>query len=169
MKWRARLAFLQVAVFVGGGLLAPALHITWHRPDHSHGWAAAVDVHSSEGSAAPRPAKAHGSRGLAPTETARHSHSHPHSHPHPHPGHGTTPAAEEQSAPPAPQTQPIERTHGHGSLAHLGLALLSGPPPMALPTPRLLGLVPRRAHPRVVSLFRPGFPRPRPPPTAVCS
>lgn len=161
MKWRARLASLQVVVFVGGGLFAPALHIAWHRPDHSHGWTAAVDLHSSEGSTAPRPARAHGNHGPAPAETARHA--------HPHPGHEATPAAEERSAPSAPQTQPIERTHGHGSLAHLGLALLSGPPPMALPTPRLLGLVPRKTHPRVASLFRPGFPPPRPPPTALCS
>jgi len=181
MRRRSQLAGLQVAVFVAGGILAPVAHLAWHRPDHVHGKTAAFEVHASRGSARPR-----GTEGLGPgawslEEASRHEHPAearspglPHRHPHPHPGfgHRTTeaaPAAEDNPATPDPGAEPLETTHGHGTLAHLGLALLSASPPLPLPTPRLVGALPRMGHPCVAALFHPRFPLPRPPPTTASS
>ena len=178
MKRQAQLASLQFAVFVGGGLLAPAGHLAWHQPGHSHGWTVAPDPRSWQESAEPRRRAGPAHRDVRPEETPRHEHPDTHSHPHPHPhrhpppppDHGATPAeAEHEPASGAPRTQPIERTHGHGSLAHLGLALLTGPPPLPLPTLRLMGVAPRTDRPLVGALSPPRFPLPRPPPTPVSS
>ena len=177
MRRRSQLAILQIATFVAGGVLAPVVHVAWHRPDHAHGRAAAFEVHPSRGSARP-----HRTEDLGPESWSREGasrpehapeaggHGSPHGHPHPHPGSGqhateATPAVGEDPAPPGPGAEPLETSHGHGSLAHLGLALLSAPPPVPLPTPRLMGALARREHPRVAALFHPGFPLPRPPPT----
>jgi hypothetical protein len=82
-------------------------------------------------------------------------HDHAHPHPHPHPA---------TEAGPGDEAQPVEPTHGHGSLAHFGLALLSGPPPLPLPLPERAGDVEVDASPHVAALFRPDFPLSRPPP-----
>jgi len=181
MRWRSQVAFLQLAAFVPGGVLAPLAHLAWHRPDHAHGRAVASEVHHLGGSARPHRAEGLGPGGEAPKEPSRHEHAaearwhrSPHGHPHPQPGPGqrateATPAAGDDPAPPGPGAEPLDTAHGHGSLAHLGLALLSAPPPVPLPTPRLMGGLSRRENPRVAALFHPGFPLPRPPPTSASS
>jgi len=181
MRRRPQLALLQVAVFVAGGILAPVVHLAWHQPDHAHGHTAAFGIHTSRGSARPRVAEGLGPGARSREEASRHAHGAadrspgpPHRHPHPHPdfGHRATeaaPAAEDDPGTPGPGAEPLETSHGHSSLAHLGLALLSAPPPVPLPTPRLMGALARREHPRVAALFHPGFPLPRPPPTNASS
>ena len=140
---------MQIGAFVCGGILAPATHLAWHRPDHSHG---------SGGQGLALGAEAHGRAG--------HRHGHPHGHRHGHlSGHG-----EDEARAGRPATaEPLDAIHGHGSIAHFGLALLSAPAPLALPTPEPAGVLPPPAHPRAAALFRPSFPLPRPPPPAARS
>jgi hypothetical protein len=74
---------------------------------------------------------------------------------------------DDESAPPDAHETGASRVpleHGHGSLAHFGLALLGAPPAVPLPKPEPGRDAP--AVPRVtdVRLFQPSFPLPRPPP-----
>jgi hypothetical protein len=147
-RTRSRLAVVQIGVFVCGGILAPATHLAWHRPDHSHG---------PGGQGFALRAEAHGRAG------DRHGHPHDdHQHPSGH-------EEDEARARPPAAAEPLDAIHGHGSIAHFGLALLSAPPPLALPTPEPAGFLPPPASPRAAALFRPSFPLPRPPPPASLS
>jgi hypothetical protein len=160
MSGRSPFAVLQLAVFVGGSVVAPVVHLARHRPDHTHGpggWIATFE---------------HGAR--------PHRHPHVHSHPReqgasgheaPSPGavlpetvDGESPAAHRGLA-----ANPLEAAHGHGSLVHFGLALLSAPPPLPLPTPRLTAVLAPTASRRATALFHPTFPLPRPPPAPAFS
>jgi hypothetical protein len=159
MPVRSALAIIQLAVFVGGGVVAPVAHLAAHRPDHTHGpggWIATFRTESSPHSA----------------------HRHPHAHPHPHEREGSVHAIPSSGGPgpgttrePGPATKhdlvahPLETTHGHGSLVHFGLALLSAPPLVPLPVPALTALVEPAAPDRAAVLFHPVFPLPRPPPS----
>ena len=180
MSPRVLAAAFQVAAFVGGGLVCPVLHLASHGPDHTHGpegptLAFDLPIGLSE---APRPPG-----GVAPSVAPRsrghrhaHVHSHPHPHAHPHTAVPPHPAPPEPEAPatssprgeaPGPAAEghpPFPPGHGHGSLAHFGLALLSAPPPLALLAPEPAAERPLVAHVRVAALQRPSFPLPRPPP-----
>ena len=59
--------------------------------------------------------------------------------------------------------------HGHGSLAHFGLALLPAPPPLELPVPASSGAAPPEERTQPAALYHPRFPLPRPPPGLVAS
>jgi hypothetical protein len=151
----APLRLLSLAAFVGGGVLAPVAHLAWHRPGHSHGPDGGTVVH-------PQPR------------------AHPHPHAHPHEGHdhadhhgeaheprraaGETPPGAESAV-----TEPLEVPHGHGSLAHFGLALLSAPPPLEVPGPAPSGAAPPEERTQSAALYHPRFPLPRPPPGLVAS
>ncbi|MGD8896246.1 MAG: hypothetical protein PVJ73_09450 [Acidobacteriota bacterium] len=147
-RTRARLGILQIGVFVCGGILAPATHIAWHRPDHSHG---------PGGQGLGLRAEAHGHAGRR--------HGHPHDDHQPSSRHGE----DEARARPPRAAEPLDAIHGHGSIAHFGLALLSAAPPLALPTPEPAGVLPPARRPGAIALFRPSFPLPRPPPPAALS
>jgi hypothetical protein len=150
------LRLLALATFVGGGVLAPVAHLAWHRPGHSHG----VD----------------GTTILHPQPDA-HPHPHPHSHDdadahphaHPHEGHAQADPHGEAHEPLGPATEPLEVPHGHGSLAHFGLALLSAPPPLELPAPAPAGVAPPEERTQPAALHHPRFPLPRPPPRLLAS
>jgi hypothetical protein len=166
---------VQCVVFVAGGVLGPAAHLVWHRPGHSHGpdgqtLAFSIPLTHHPGHADTAAGRAHGD--AAPEESRRHRHAvraeahreHGHRHPQPHrhaSSHGT---AGQERASDGPSAEPLEAPHGHGSLAHLGLALLSAPPALAVPAPRLTSTRPLTPRARAVALFHPGFPPPRPPP-----
>ena len=193
MNSRAQLAALQVAVLVGGGLLAPVVHLAGHRADHTHGAGGrtmAFDAASTRGEPAgslhgehpgreiPRPVEATGHEHVA--EPGGHEHADSDVHPHEHrhtaggPAHpaptidptGSAPTDGGSPARPDGKAQPLEPAHGHGSLAHFELALLSAAPSLALPAPELTGVLPPAPHPRATVLFQPSFPLPRPPPAA---
>ena len=162
VRTRAHLAVAQIAVFVAGGVLGPVAHLAWHRPGHSHGpdgQTIAFDV-EAHGRAVHRhatpPAHDHHAVPDRP-EPVRHEHE-AHSHPPDHEARARPSGAES-----------LDSTHGHGSLAHFALALLSAAPPLALPTPEPAGVVPRAAHPRAAALFHASFPLSRPPPEAALS
>ena len=135
----APLRLLALAAFVGGGVLAPVAHLAWHRPGHSHGPDGAAVVD-------------------------RHPQAHPHPHAHPHEGHDHADDHGESAV-----TEPLEVPHGHGSLAHFGLALLPAPPPLELPAPAASGTAPPEERTQPSALHHPRFPRPRPPPGLVAS
>jgi hypothetical protein len=120
-----------------------------------------------------------------PHVRGHHGHGHTDGHGHGHSGprahrHGRGPVhvhePEEPSRPPAPKrpapraseqasgagSSPLE--HGHGSLAHFGLALLGAPPLVALPAPEPRPELAVGASLAPRSLFQPSFPLPRPPP-----
>jgi hypothetical protein len=150
---------VQIGVFVCGGILAPATHLAWHRPDHSHGSAGQGLALGAEGRGragdrhAGPPGDVHGPGRPGPVR---------HGHPS---GHGE----DDASARPPATAEPLDAIHGHGSIAHFGLALLSAAPPLALPTPEPAGVLPRPERPRAAALFQPSFPLPRPPPPASLS
>jgi hypothetical protein len=196
MTPRTRIAALQVAVFVGGGLLAPVIHLATHRADHTHGAGGQTitfDIAPAQGGGAGARRGEHHRQESQGEGRARHQHraeagghahadSHAHAHPHAGSGHGhahpsphrasdvaTSPPTEEGSPAPRAEAQPLESIHGHGSIAHFGLALLSAAPPLALPAPEATGELPGAPHPRAAALFQPGFPLPRPPPAAALS
>jgi hypothetical protein len=126
---------------VSGGILAPVAHLARHRPDHSHGpggWVVHPHPHEHDGA---------------------HHESHEHVRLEP-----KTTGGETATTPHELEADPLEADHGHASLAHFNLALLSAPPPLALPNPRPAGVLDPAPSPRGVALFHPGFPRPRPPP-----
>lgn len=164
---------MQLTVFVGGGVVCPVAHMAWHRPGHSHGaagQAVAFTVSARIGAAGDPSSPGLGRR--RPDERGpRHEHSHPHSHSHPpapaRPLPTSGPDGDAHAA--SGGEPPLDSGHGHGSIAHLGLALLSAGPPMALPLPAPAGLTPLAAHPRPAALFRPAFPLSRPPPAAASS
>lgn len=174
MRSRALLAVVQLAVFAGGGLVAPAVHVAWHPSGHSHGPVrhGAEGLHHvavGRGSAIDGPAHDHDG---APHPRSR-RHVHPHSHPHSHDHHVAPPAAGHSAAPeplreegpdPGAGDEPIDSTHGQGSLSHLGLALQASPPPLALPEPALASVLTEPPATSDTARFQPSFPRPRPPP-----
>jgi hypothetical protein len=161
------LRLLSLAAFVGGGLLAPVAHLAWHRPGHSHGPDGGTTALAVES-------------GHAADHRDGDRHAHPHPHAHPHEGHdhaddhgeahelrraaGETPAGAESAV-----TEPLEVPHGHGSLAHFGLALLSAPPPLELPAPASSGAAPPEERTQPAARHHPRFPLPRPPPGLVAS
>ena len=183
MTPRTRIAALQVAVFVGGGLLAPVIHLATHRADHTHGAGGQTitfDIASAQGGGSGARRGEHHRQESQGEGRARHEHraeagghAHADSHAHPSPHRAsdvaTSPPTEEGSPAPRAEAQPLESIHGHGSIAHFGLALLSAAPPLALPAPEATGERPGAPHPRAAALFQPGFPLPRPPPAAALS
>jgi hypothetical protein len=177
--FRGRAALAQLTVFCVGGVLGPVWHLAHHRNDHSHGpdgqavafdLGAAVPFHGHPQPPRPKPPG-------EPAPAAR-AHAHPH-HPHSHSAaHAHAPRAtlaephQEVARAPlttgAPQASPASSPldHGHGSLAHLGLALLGTPALLPLPTPEPGEWVRAGARIAAPTLFRPSFPLPRPPPPA---
>jgi hypothetical protein len=179
---RSGLTLFSLAAFAGGGLLAPAAHLAWHRPGHSHGpGGVTVDL----GVPAPPASVAAPVRSLpAAVEGGEHvdGHLHRHAHPHrhgrhdgetahatPEPARGDPAPARKPPAPDGPATEPLEVPHGHGSLAHFGLALLPAPPPVALPAPSPIGYVADAGRVQPAALRHPDFPLSRPPPETVRS
>ena len=67
-----------------------------------------------------------------------------------------------------PSATPLPRPldHGHGSLAHFGLALLGAPALLPVPAPEPGDWVAAVARTAVLTLFHPSFPLPRPPPSS---
>lgn len=187
MIFRGRAAVVQLAVFLGGGVLGPVWHLARHRNDHSHGadgQAIAFDLRAG-GEPAHRHSHAASAGPAAQPKARAHAHAHPHAHSHPHrhphaptPHHSAPPAASHREvaapsatrpAPPdAPQAAPLPRPlgHGHGSLAHFGLALLGAPALVPVPEPEPGEWVPAVARTARLTLFHPSFPLPRPPPSS---
>lgn len=167
----APLRLLALSAFVGGGVLAPVAHLAWHRPGHSHGADGRTVVH-------PQPhAHPHPDPHPHPHDEAD-VHAHPHAHPHEghahadHHGEAHEPgqvAGTALAGPESALTEPLEVPHGHGSLAHFGLALLSAPPPLELPAPAPAGVAPPEERTQPAALHHPRFPLPRPPPGLVAS
>jgi hypothetical protein len=121
--------------YLGGGILAPVLHLARHRPDHTHG-----------------PNDEPVGLGEHPRELpADHAHGDDHDH-------ADAPEAVRSKALP-----PVD--HGHGSPSHFGLALLPAPPPIEVPLPALAGPIPPQPRERPAVLHSASFPRPRPPPS----
>ena len=181
MTCRVQLAAVQLAVFVVGGAFGPVVHLVEPRSDHSHG----RDGRTIAFALGPSPAET--GVGYAASSPLRRSHGHElvEDHHHHHPTDppratatdrqgarrfaspaDTTARLGETSGRPGLETQPIDPQHGHGSIAHLGLALLSAAPPLPLPLPAPAAFVPPPTRLQVAGLFQPTFPRPRPPPAA---
>jgi hypothetical protein len=175
--YRIRIGVVQIAVFVGGGLVCPVVHMAWHPPNHSHGAGERTVAFDLSGPIATagdptRPAPGPPS---SLERSSRHERGHPHPHPHPHEhppenggrGHSVhRPRTGGDSRHTAEGSPPLAPGHGHGSIAHLGFALLSASPPLALPPPEPAGVVPLAPDPRAAALFQASFPLPRPPPAA---
>lgn len=186
MTPRAPFASVSLAAFLGGGLLAPGAHLAWHRPDHTHGpdgGPIGLRIESHEpGSPRTEPAPSP-HRHAEPVEHGHHGNGHRHPHAHTANGparHGSvhrhetlpvegsrTPAVAPPHGPPARAASsdvPPALPHGHGSLAHFGLALLPAPSPLELPAPALAGWAPPAGRTQPVSRRHADFPLPRPPP-----
>lgn len=137
---------MLLVVFVLAAQLGPAVHLATHRPDHSHG-----------------PARG----GLAPAEHhAAHRAGRPHDHPDadrgrrraahdraiaqrpPSPARGEQARVDRAAAGDAPPSDTPIDDHGRESIAHLGLALLAGPPPPIVPPPSEAIAPPADARPR---------------------
>lgn len=134
---------MQLAVFLCGAIAAPVWHLASHRPDHTHGADASTTVFHVH---------------AAGPEGERDHHHHD----------DVDHEIELALAPPeAARTSPVSTPlgHGHGSLAHFGVALLGAPPlvPLPAPEPRPESVVSASLEP--LSFFQPAFPLPRPPPT----
>jgi hypothetical protein len=181
---------VQLAAFLGGGLLCPAAHMAWHRPDHTHGPGGAT-IAFDVGKAPRERARGTDHTPRLRSPVARHAHPQPHTHAHatatrserasrrgapgvvhhthPHPAEPASPGSgpETRPGPAARDVPPTSPGHGHGSLAHFGLALLSAPPALTLPPPEPAGDLIPSVHPRGAALHQPSFPLPRPPPSPV--
>jgi hypothetical protein len=98
-----------------------------------------------------RPDHTHGPDGWAFTFHV-HEAAADHDHDHPHPDD-------------ARSLDRLPLDHGHGSLAHFGLALLGSPPAVAVPEPEPVRDVLVTPRPATLRLFQPSFPLSRPPPS----
>jgi hypothetical protein len=170
MSPRFRAALVQLVAFLGGSVVAPVWHLARHPPDHTHGPGGSTVTFHVHGAEADHDHEVARSLPAREPAKARRAHSHPGMAPaH---DHAAERPAEGAPGPPAPRSEhgpctshvPIPLEHGHGSLAHFGLALLGAPPvvpvPEPEPTPDVV-VVPRLA---ALRLLQPSFPRPRPPP-----
>jgi hypothetical protein len=180
--FRGQAALVQLAAFLGGGVLGPVWHLAHHQNDHSHGADGQAIAFDLGGTAAPAPGHPSAPRveppagppAAARSHRHRHRHAHPHRAPHAHaPRAAAEPRPQVPPVPPSapaggPQASPVPPPldHGHGSLAHLGLALLAAPALLPLPTPEPGEWVRPGARIAALTLFRPSFPLPRPPPPA---
>lgn len=128
---------LLLAVFLAAAQLAPLTHLATHRNDHSHGPedGGNGDRHRHGQAAAPV-----GRLATLADALARHGRRLPPVAPAPddeHPTTGSGVAHRHADSPVGHDREPQAPSprHGQGSLAHLGLALLAGPPPTFLPPP----------------------------------
>jgi hypothetical protein len=187
VRSRIQAALVQLAVFLGGGVLGPVWHLSHHRNDHAHGTDGRAITFALGEVEAPAhghphapdmepPAEAEAAAGAHP---AVHAHRHQHAHPH-----GRVQGHRRAQQDPATNAETREQAggqvlnralraahdsrpdphHGHGSLAHFGLALLGVPALLPLPTPEPGDWVPAVARTAALGLFHPSFPLPRPPP-----
>jgi hypothetical protein len=146
---RARAAAVQLAAFLCGGVGAPVWHLASHRPDHEHG---------PDGAATTFHVHADDDHDAHPDHDSEDHDGHDADLDH---EHGEAPRADERAST-SPVPPPLD--HGHGSLAHLGLALLGAPPVVPLPEPEPRPEAAVSASLEPLSLFQPSFPLPRPPP-----
>jgi hypothetical protein len=121
---RLGLAGVLLAVYCLAGELAPVVHVSTHRPDHTHGPGtrtthqhphAAIDLHpDGDDQELDEPAHPHGS----PASDAN----------------GSRPPGDLGSVPWGPLA-PADPDHGAGSILHFDLALIDEPTPQPLPAP----------------------------------
>ena len=174
MTSRRQAAVVQLAIFVGGGIIGPVWHLAHHRPDHTHeadGRAMPFALGATE---EPAHGHAHAPDVEAPTGRAAkarphpHRHSHARAHTHVH-LEGQEPAATTRGqvlnrALQAEHDSRPDPGHGHGSISHFGLALLGAPALLPVPAPAAGEWVLPVARTAALRLFLPSFPLPRPPP-----
>jgi hypothetical protein len=141
MPERVQAALVQLGVFLVCGILAPLGHLARHRADHTHGPDGGIVA-------------------LTGHELDHHSHHHE-AEPHEHEAEDH----DDDHDGSAPVTRPVlPLDHGHGSISHLGLALLGAPPALVVPRPEPRENRDLEARTAEARLFTPVFPRPRPPP-----
>ena len=182
MTFRGQAAVVQLAAFIGGGIIGPVWHLAQHRPDHTH----EADVRAMPFALGATEEPAHGHARApdveAPAEPAATGHSHRHPHAHPHQHDNAAPAPPSDGRPAATKItaggQVLNRalraghdsrpdpSHGHSSIAHFGLALLGAPALLPVPAPEPGEWVLPVARTAALRLFLPSFPPPRPPPPA---
>jgi hypothetical protein len=177
VRFRGQAALVQLAAFLGGGVLGPVWHLAHHQNDHSHGTDGQAIAFDLGGTASPAPGHPSAPRVEPPAaaRSHRHRHAHPHRALHAHAPRAAV-AEPRQQVPPAPPSAPAggphaspvppPLDHGHGSLAHFGLALLGAPALLPLPRPEPGDWVAAVARTAALTLFHPSFPLPRPPPPA---
>jgi hypothetical protein len=165
MTSRGQAAVVQLVVFVGGGILGPVWHLAHHRNDHTH----EADERAMPFAlgATEEPAHGHAPDVEAPTEPAAEAHAHPHRHAHTQVHlEATTRGQVLNRALRAEHDSRPDPGHGHGSIAHFGLALLGAPALLPVPAPEPGEWVFPVAKTATLRLFLPSFPLPRPPPPA---
>lgn len=190
MTFRGQAAVVQLAVFVGGGIIGPVWHVAHHRPDHTHEADERAMPFALGATEEPAHGHARAADVEAPIEPAAEAHAHPHRH---SPAHahvhleGQEPAGAARPSDGWHETTPLPATtkgqvlnrasrvghdsrpdpgHGHGSIAHFGLALLGAPALLPVPAPAPGEWVLPVARTATLRLFHPAFPLPRPPPPA---
>lgn len=175
MTFRGQAAVVQLAVFVGGGIIGPVWHVAHHRPDHTHEADERAMPFALGATEEPAHGHAHAADVEAPIVPAAGAHAHPHRHSHAHadvhlegqePAGAARPSDGRHRASRVGHDSRPDPGHGHGSIAHFGLALLGAPALLTVPAPEPGEWVLPVARTATLRLFHPAFPLPRPPPPA---
>jgi hypothetical protein len=120
---RLGLAGLLLAIYCLAGELAPVVHVSTHRPDHTHGPGTRTTHHHTHAAIDLHP----NGHGQELDERA------PYGNPASDAGGSHSP--DDLGSVPRDSRAPADPEHGTGSILHFDLALIDEPTPQPLPTP----------------------------------